>query len=379
MHDILRLIDTLYECALDVERWPVFLEAATDFFGARGAQIGHTDLLNSRLSFSLVYGYDWSPDHLRKYESLMSEDPRLRHFSANPFRPVHCRMALTDQELHRSRVYREVLSVGNVEYSLGVNLVESDRALSYFLVLRDITQPRFSDVECEKLAILIPHLARTLRLEQALDAYDFERQVAFSALDSMALGVVVVDTHGRIHLANKLARDIDRRGDGISLVGGQLRFDGPENADLIGRVCDAVRELAAERSARSHVFRVARKSGAEPYPIVVSSLAAHEGRLSLKGPLDNLAVVSLRDPDHRHETRAELLQRLYGLTNSEARLTDLIASGKTLKQGAIDLGLTEASARQYIKQVFKKTGSHGQPDLVRKVMSLPPEIHALQS
>ncbi|MGB9114681.1 helix-turn-helix transcriptional regulator [Bradyrhizobium sp.] len=374
MQEMLVLIDLLYESVLDVGKWSVFLEKATLHFDAHGAQIGHNDLVNSRLSFSMVHGYDWSPEHMRRYESLMSEDPRLKYFSSNPFKPIHCRMALTDAELHASRVYKEVLSIGAVEYSLGVNLVESDRALSYFLVLRDATQPRFTEVECEKMSVLIPHLARALRLERALDTLDFERQVVFSAIDSVALGVVIIDADGRIQFANKLAKDIDRRRDGISLSGGQLRFNGAENVNIFRHVRRSIQTSAKGSDGGSQVFKVERTSGAEAYPVIVSSLVTHRNRLSWKGPGDKLAVVFLRDPDHAPETRAELLQRLYGLTNSEARLTDLIALGKTLKQGAMDLGITEASARQYIKRVFKKTGVHGQPDLVRKVMNLPPEL-----
>jgi hypothetical protein len=115
-HDrLLATIDRLYDAVADLEKWPAFLASATMLFSARGAQVGHTDLANSRLSFSIVHGYDWSPGHLLRYEELMSEDPRLPYFSANPFKPVHCRMSLSDEQLHASRVYQEVLSVGGVE------------------------------------------------------------------------------------------------------------------------------------------------------------------------------------------------------------------------------------------------------------------------
>lgn len=48
--------------------------------------------------------------------------------------------------------------------------------------------------------------------------------------------------------------------------------------------------------------------------------------------------------------------------------------GMPLKKGADAPGITEATARQYLTRVFAKTGVHAQPDLVRKVMSLPPSI-----
>src|SRR5262245_22233431 len=85
---LLAVVDRLYDAVADLDKWPVFLESATSLFAARGSQVGHTDLVNSRLSFSVVHGYDWSAAHMQRYESLMREDPRLPHFIANPFKPI---------------------------------------------------------------------------------------------------------------------------------------------------------------------------------------------------------------------------------------------------------------------------------------------------
>lgn len=81
MQDVLKLIDAIYASALDTEKWLDFLEQAAVYFEARGAQLGNSDLVNSRQSFSLVHGYDWSIEHMRRYESLMGEDPRIEYFS----------------------------------------------------------------------------------------------------------------------------------------------------------------------------------------------------------------------------------------------------------------------------------------------------------
>jgi DNA-binding CsgD family transcriptional regulator/glutaredoxin-related protein len=374
MQALLRLIDAIYESALDPDRWPDLLEQATCHFSARGAQIGNTDLVNSRLSFSLVHGYDWSADHMRRYESLMSEDPRLPYFTSNPFKAVHCRMGLTDEALRASRVYREVLAVGGVEYSLGVNLVESERALSYFLLLRDASMPPFDQADCEQLEVLIPHLARALRLQREMDTVAFEKQVGFSALDSMALGVLVVDQDGRLQFANSLAHRMLARADGLRVEDGVLRGQTEDGSDLGRHVRAAIASPPGPAGARHGALRLKRARSAEPYLAVVSPLKAAPGRFSAQFPGEGLAALFVRDADHAVETRVELLQRLYGLTGSEARLTDLIALGKPLKKVASALGVTEGSARQYIKQVFRKTGVHGQPDLVRKVMNLPPSL-----
>jgi DNA-binding CsgD family transcriptional regulator len=371
-HQMLAVIDLLYDAVADLDKWPVFLKAATGLFEARGAQIGHNDLVNNRLSFSIVHGYDWSAAHMQRYESLMSEDPRIPHFSANPFKPVHCRMSLTDEQLHASRVYREVLSVGGVEYTLGVNLVEDNRSLTYFLVLRDRSQPAFTDRECELLELMIPHLNRALKLQRDLGLVEFGRSVAFDTLDSMALGIIIVDAHQRIKFANQAAREIVESQDGVRIVGQRLLVDGRDGESIGMRARQLIRAAAAGSPTSGEVLQIERPSGREAYPVLMSALWGNQLRFGWSMLNEPLAVVYIRDPDQPHETRAEILQRLYGLTPSQARLAELLAAGRALDKAGTQLGITNASARQYLKIIFQKTGTHRQAELVRKVLMIPP-------
>jgi len=369
---LLAVIERLYDAVTDLDKWAFFLETAAAMFAARGAQVGHTDLVNSRLSFSMVHGYDWSPAYLQNYERLMAEDPRLPHFSANPFKPIHCRMALSDDQLHASRVYQEVLSVGDVEYSLGVNLVEDNHTLTYFLVLRDRTQSPFSDRDCELMAVLIPHLSRALKLQRDLGLLEFGRNVACDTLDSMALGLIVIDADARITFFNQAAREIADADDGLRFIGQRLIPEGDDGNGIRARAQRLIRSALSGAPLPSEAFEIVRPSGREPYPVLVSTLRGSQLRLGSSIVNDPLAIVYVRDPDRPEETRAEILQRLYGLSPSQARLAELLANGHSLKSAATLLGITVFSARQYLKLILQKTGTHRQAELVRKVLLLPP-------
>jgi DNA-binding NarL/FixJ family response regulator len=368
---LLATVDRLYDAVADLEKWPAFLESATRLFSARGAQVGHTDLANSRLSFSIVHGYDWSPTHLLRYEALMSEDPRLPYFSANPFKPVHCRMSLTEERLHASRVYKEVLSVGGVEYSLGVNLVEDARTLTYFLVLRDRTQSQFTDADCELMSALIPHLNRAIKLQRDLGLVSTERNAAFDALDNMALGIVIIDSDARIKFSNETARQIAAARDGLRFAAERLVIDGSEGNGIRKRAQRLIQDSLSGNSSPGEAFEITRLSGGEPYTVLVSALAGNQERAGWTTLDEPLAIVYVRDPDQPDETRAEILQRLYGLMPSQARLADLLATGCTLKEAAQKLGITLVSARQYLKLIFQKTATHRQAELTRKVLLIP--------
>jgi DNA-binding CsgD family transcriptional regulator len=367
----LAVIERLYDAVGDLDKWPAFLEPATALFAARGAQVGHTDLVNGRLSFSLVHGYDWSAEHMQRYEMLMSEDPRIPFFSANPFKAVHCRMSLSDERLHASRVYKEVLSVGGVEYSLGVNLVEDTRTLTYFLVMRDRSQPRFSDADCERMTALIPHLGRALKLQRDLGLLAIERSAGFDALDNMAIGIVIIDADARIQFANHAARCIASAADGLRFAAKRLVIDRGNGANIRARARRLIQSTLSGSPTPGEAFQVPRPSGCEAYTALISAAGHNRGRFGWNRFDEPLAVVYVRDPEQPDETRAEILQRLYGLMPSQARLADLLAGGAPLATAAKRLGITPASARQYLKLVFQKTGTNRQAELVRKVLLVP--------
>lgn len=107
-----------------------------------------------------------------------------------------------------------------------------------------------------------------------------------------------------------------------------------------------------------------------------SRIEATPIRLTTRAPLDMLAMPAdrvgaallgvLRLPPS--PVSPHLLARLHGLTDTEARLAAAIVGGASLEEAACLCGLTRESARTYSKRVFAKTGTRGQPDLVRTVM-----------
>jgi len=61
------------------------------------------------------------------------------------------------------------------------------------------------------------------------------------------------------------------------------------------------------------------------------------------------------------------LEAQFGLTPSQAHLAALLYDGASVKQAAGQLGITEGSARQYLRRIFAKTGINRQVDLIREI------------
>lgn len=371
LRQLLKTVDALYDAACAPGKWSAFLRSAAELFEAQGAQIGHHDLRNHTLSFTRLYGYEWSDDHYRRYDELMPMDPRLPHFAQNPFVPIHCRMHLSDAELHGTQVYQEILEPGGVEYSLGVNLIEDTRSLSYFLALRNKSQNQFDGSDCDLMKELIPHLNRAVILQRDIGTIDLERNVAANTLDNMAIGVLVVSRSSKIMFCNQTAREILQDRDGLSAVDGKI-VPGRTNQHSLSAAIDLVISQARKGEAVSgQAVSITRNKSLVPLQIYVSALWGSNTSFEWVPQSEPLAVLTIRDSDRPIETRQEVLCKAFGLTASQARLVTLIVGGLSLQKAANIAGITEASARQYLKIVFDKMDVSRQGEMVAKVLSLP--------
>ncbi|QXX76495.1 hypothetical protein MHY1_p00017 (plasmid) [Methylovirgula sp. HY1] len=84
-----------------------------------------------------------------------------------------------------------------------------------------------------------------------------------------------------------------------------------------------------------------------------------------RGPfLSARALVILIDMATKLRPKTEEIARIFRLTTAEARIAARVATGMTLENAAVELGITKETARNQLKSVFAKTGTHRQSELV---------------
>ncbi|MYD93112.1 MAG: helix-turn-helix transcriptional regulator [Chloroflexi bacterium] len=78
-----------------------------------------------------------------------------------------------------------------------------------------------------------------------------------------------------------------------------------------------------------------------------------------------------RRPDRRGRARIDPLQvsALLGLTPSEAKVSALLAEGRSVREIAAATGLKESYVRWLLKQVYRKLGLSGQVALVQRILA----------
>ncbi|HWW65295.1 MAG TPA: PAS domain-containing protein [Sphingomonadaceae bacterium] len=201
-----------------------------------------------------------------------------------------------------------------------------------------------------------------------------------SALDQSSMATIVLDSDGRTQFLNRAARTLLNAEDGL-----RRRDDSVIPVQLQ----DALKfQLALDHAI--HQNRAARRIGLpkgsmlmiqspeKRRPLVVTMIPVEEPALE-RG--EAAVILYMVRPPQDVSPFLDPLCKLHGLSNSEARLAEKLVAGKTICEAASAMRIKSATARAYLKQIFLKTDTHRQTELVRLLIrssaavtvSAPPE------
>ncbi len=182
-----------------------------------------------------------------------------------------------------------------------------------------------------------------------------------AAVNNSDVATLLVNRHGQLLFANDVAEALIAANDGLRRSGFMLSGT---------RLADTLRLQAAIE----HVVGVEEDARASVGPAPVVTLAREHRRPLLaaivanKAPStgngDSAAIVYIVDPEEDLRARLVPACKLYGLSPVETELTCLLADGKSLADAADRMRVRGQTARSYLKQIFLKTDTNRQAELV---------------
>ena len=201
---------------------------------------------------------------------------------------------------------------------------------------------------------LRPHMARALNL--ASEVRRQRRQVLLNGLSLAGVAAALITEQGRIVAANS---EFEKLGDYIAfLAHGRLALRDA-----------AAQQLFSEALASLGGVRV------QSLPLPSADATVTPGVLHIL-PLRRMArdlgpsaeaIVMAAFPTKGDHTLFPLLKTLYDFTRAEARVAALMLEGEALPEIAKRLGVAYETARSTAKAIYRKTGSTGQTDFVRRL------------
>lgn len=370
--DTHRIIDQIYAAALDVTAWPAVLHELQQLFGGIAVGLYTADKSNGRVSLIEVRGVD--SGYLERYVA--------EHLLDNPWaqaselqRQGHIR---TDRSLdayhnspgfyRRTALYNEWMRPQEFIHTLGTNLLVADRTETKLFIYRPRQAGAFDACEVARFDWLSGHLANAVRVSRRLAQQQAQTDRSLDAIDRMAFGVVFLDAAGGITHANRFATALFRRRDGLTVSGGRLRATHREDGKRLAAAIRAALSLRHGQATAAPRHVSLRRAGlSQPLCAAIVPLPHRPDNPFLMERPGAALIVT--DPEHAPAMPSEWLQQRYAFTPTEARLAQHLTQGMPLRQTAQQLGLTYETARWYLKNIFQKTGTSRQPELVRRLLS----------
>lgn len=209
---------------------------------------------------------------------------------------------------------------------------------------------------------LVHSMVRFRRLQKVMKVA--ASQSALQSLNRIPLGIMVVDHDRRILHANDQAKALLQNDNGLV-----RRPDGrcaTNSKKLNEEFKKVVERMTAEESTDEQdqeTLVIPGKDGGVDLSLLLVPAGPQTGRQN--------AVIFITSPDTAVTVSHATLQRLYTLTDAEAALAEKLVQGNTLEEIAGQTGRSAHTLRSQLKQIFQKTDTNRQSQLIKKVLTGP--------
>lgn len=211
-----------------------------------------------------------------------------------------------------------------------------------------------------RLSALTPHLRRAMQLNRSIGELRIACDLACEALHQFRNGILVVEADGRILLANRAAESLLADPDGV------LRMERHHLAARRRADCAALLRLigmAVDNGTRGS-FVISRER--HPAVVVLVMAAGAVPDAIVRRPLH--AIVMVKDLAAAARRASGAFGRYFALTPAQMALANEIARGEGVRAAARRLRISYGTARAHLLQIFQKTGTRRQTELVRLMM-----------
>lgn len=361
MDAITRIVDQLYDGALDPDAWPAAFTSICELMGASHVICMVRNDVDS--SYPFIQAARVEEKSLTRFADVvpagldgMRPFPERRAFDYDAMMP-------RDQLLRSDLFHDYIRPMGGYRALLAVPYRKDDFN-SFVSVCRGEQSADFDDAEIATLNEIVPHLTRALQIKLRLNAADAGLAAALGAFDQIDAGVAVVDRELRPIAINRRLEGILLRQDGLALSQRMLTADDRASAraltEMVWRAASDDRRVAV---ARTMLLR--RPSARPPWSVTARRLDTPHAPAGA-----GLVVLLVEDLMRATGQIEPVLNALFGLTPREASLAAALVHGDTLADAAATLGITVGSARIYLKSIFAKTHTRRQAELVGLILRM---------
>jgi DNA-binding CsgD family transcriptional regulator len=345
------LIDRIYESCFAPGTWPDVLEEIGRLGDAPGASLF--------VSKDEVLHWVASPEPRERASQIVREGWLWRGtIVATLFAQRYAGFLIdieyfTPEELDREPIYRDLGQPQGVGWGMATAIPIPTGENVTFVLSRRMELGPFERAAADRLDELRPHLARSVLISARLQ---LERaRVAGEALGALGIPALVFNETSKVLAANPLIEALTpfvrwRAFDRVSLK--------DKSADRLLNQAIASAESGSELGVSSFPVHDAESQAAMVAHVIPIRLSARDIFLRC------FAVLAFTPVTRPQAPPVELVQSLFDLTPTEARVARSIAAGKTVEVIAAEGGVSINTVRTHVRGVLEKTGCERQAEVV---------------
>jgi DNA-binding CsgD family transcriptional regulator len=365
-----QIVADLYDASIESSRWPHALIALGDRAKADAVGLLFNDFASGHGHFERAIGIP--AEAISSYRRVYSQSnvwlEDEKHFRQE-HKIIRGSQIVGEENVKASSFYNEWLKpIGLLNHLFAVVERQNNEVMLLMLARRE-GKPDFEDDIVGEIETLVPALDQALRAGRAVRQLRALERAALRAIDVMPIGVMMLDQNGAVIEANRSARMVLEAGEGLIVANGGLAVDmGGRQVKLRDLITRTEKEATPFAAGELTLLPVRRQAGQRPLTLLLMPLEQAIGPGIKQAPV---ALLFIGDPERSVSFDQTRIARLYGLSRAESRVAALLASGKRLEEVAEALDIAYETVRKHLKQIFGKTGTYRQAELVRMLVTGP--------
>jgi DNA-binding CsgD family transcriptional regulator len=362
------MVSMIYAAAVTPELWDEAVAHIHHAFAATAVGVGQvrttTLAFADGVSRSMTGNLD--PEAERAYgEHYGRLDYVLQAVERGPVGLLHTGTELISPRTH-TQFYTDWIRPNDLGDGMFVRLTDDARPTSFVIAGSLASEPFDNEERTSLLTMLVPHLQQALRTQKGLSSLAWRTGALTESLDSLEHAIVIVTSDSFVAHGNSAAERLFLQGDGLTFSAGRIVASAPHVRAKLQVLMNLA--VSGDDLGVCHGGSMAceRPSGRRPYAVHVLPMNRPETEFAPRG---TTAMVLIVDPERHPIPSADKLRQLFGLTKTEAAVAQLVVNGEGLGPIGDQLRLSRDTVKTHLRNIFHKTGTHRQAELVRLLLA----------
>ncbi|MCH8552482.1 MAG: helix-turn-helix transcriptional regulator [Natronospirillum sp.] len=361
------LLDKLYQASADGKHWTAFLETLVSACSSRSARLLVMDRQAQTVLSSTKVNIDDS-EHRAYVDYYVNRCPWRPELMLKPpgrFYSSYHDCTCPQDKFYRTEFYNDWARHLDIAHGLSGAIYTDSRYTVQLLIQRTRGQgffePRLAELVNRTLA---PHIRQALQLSRTRHLQQQLHLNVMAAAERSFMPFLLVDERGHMLYQSPLAQALIDRWPGLAITKGRLHFSYPAHR---ARFSMALKMASDDTSVSQQALVLTPEGSQTPIRLLVTPLLPGAPGDEL-WPDSNVSAVYLQDPTMHLDVDRDLVARLFGLTEAEARAAAGVSLGADPKDLAERHEVSLHTVRTQLKSAMQKMGVHRQAELATRVI-----------